>query len=610
MKIAGILGANNIDKQQVITKMANAQKKGQLNKHEILHLDSTNKIASITTQQTNIAVKLKRKSATNNLLIISGLPITTTENLDQKLEQIVNSNYQNAAKNLTQLDGAFAALYWDNSAHKLVVVTDILGMQPLYISRSSGLLLLASEIQSIAASGLISLDINPAAWGAFATFGHSLANHTFLKNVQRVPPGSILIYDPIQDKLETKTYWQWPQPQPEIRLEDVDTTHLLELLEQNIKAYLVYHQPGTILLSGGFDSRLLLALLNKIGIKPEAVILAHEDEFFGADGIYATKIAKKLGISFQQIKSDSSFFSSTKYLDYLMMNEMTTKSLFLFISQVMQHLKPEMKIVWEGCYPGAILVPVGKQPSGGFREYLATLPMSTTSPLWRGIKSIFAPALAQQMYDGFLEILEAEKSQYTNDGFGVSQFIVRNRTRNRIATNPLQVYANIVPTFTPGLTKDFWSIAASLPFEVKTNFRLYRQIFQQHFPEMLTVPFVSGGKLIPSQYFSLTHELLTKADNIQSVLSQLKAGRGLLKILGISRNYQFFQPCKFLGSVIAKVNPEHPELNSEQVSQIKALNETNPTRYSPERELLFYWQVWRWIIDGEDQDLFNLAKAC
>ncbi|NEQ74544.1 MAG: hypothetical protein F6K23_16775 [Okeania sp. SIO2C9] len=605
MKLAGIFGENC--QQQTIKSMADAQIRAQLNKSEIFKV-SGGFMAKITTATgTTGNIYLHRTSTTNNQLIIAGIPIITNGNLEQKLNQIVELDYQTAAEALTEFDGAFVALYWDQKASKLAIVTDILGMQPLYMARVSGKLLVASEIKAIAASGLIDLEMNPGAWGAFVTFGHTLGNDTTLDKVKRVPPGAILIYDHSSDRLEEKNYWHWPQPQPEKTLADVDTGQIIELLEQNIKGYLAYQQPGTILLSGGFDSRLLLALLYKMGIDARTVILTHEDEFFGADGIYAEWVAKKVRASVKRISSDPDFFSSQAYLDYLVMNEVATPSLFLFISQVLQHLEPNMGAVWEGCYPGAILVPVGKQPRGGFSEYLATLAMPPNSPQWQAIHKIFAPSLAKQIQTEFLEKLEAEKSQYSDDGFGVSEFIIRNRTRNRIAPNPLQIYFNIVPTFTPGLTKDFWAIAAALPFEVKTEFRLYKQIFQQHFPKMLTVPFVSGGKLVSPQAFSLWHEIFMNAYKLQLALGKGKIGRGLLKILGVPPHQSFFQPSQFLGQVIGRVDIGHPDLNSDQVRLIQDFTNSNPGKFSYEQELLFYWQVWRWLLQ-KPWDNFQLNE--
>ncbi len=75
------------------------------------------------------------------------------------------------------------------------------------MARVSGKLLVASEMKAIAASKLIEVEMNPGAWGAFVAFGHTLGSETALKQVWRVAPGAIVIYDPSSDRLEEKNYW-------------------------------------------------------------------------------------------------------------------------------------------------------------------------------------------------------------------------------------------------------------------------------------------------------------------------------------------------------------------------------------------------------------------
>ncbi len=595
LKCALILGNRPQNSQQIIAAVANAQKKGQFKEDQIFKLEDCGYIASISRTETTSKISVTQQGSTGNLLVITGLPLAKTGDINQQLSTIVESDYKNAAQALTKFDGTFSALFWDRNARKLVIVTDILGMQPLYMARCQGMLLLASEIKAIAASELIDLEIDPAAWGAFVTFGHFIANRTSLKQVQRVAPGSIIIYDPDNDIIEEKAYWQWPSPQPRMSLSDVDSAALIDSIERDIKAYLTYHQPGTILLSGGLDSRLILAILSKIGVKPNAVVLDHEDEFLGADGIYAEWVAKKVGVPVKRILSNPNFFSSRQYRDYLEFNEVATPSLFLFISQVLQHIQPEMQAVWDGLFQNVAFQPFPRI-SGGFSELFATKAMPPNSAPWQAVKRIFSPLLAEQIYEEFMAVLQDEKGKYSDDGFGVHQFMVRNRTRHRISINPLKVYANIVLPFTPGLNKELWSITPTIPPELKANYRLYLEIYHRHFPEMLTIPFVSGGNLLRPKPFSPLHDFFATACKVQSIVAKSKAGRNLLQQFGVPLHHKLFKPSTLLGEAIAQIDPDHPDLNPDTIRQIQTANQTDPTCYSSDRELLFYWQVWRSLI--------------
>jgi hypothetical protein len=92
----------------------------------------------------------------------------------------------------------------------------------------------------------------------------------------------------------------------------------------------------------------------------------------------------------------------------------------------------------------------------------------------------------------FFELGAIERARYGDDESGVSQFVVRNRTRHRIAPNPLQVFGNDVIPLAPGLGKSFWETAAAVPTEMKRGHQLYRRLFERRFPKALDVPAVSG----------------------------------------------------------------------------------------------------------------------
>jgi hypothetical protein len=161
--------------------------------------------------------------------------------------------------------------------------------------------------------------------------------------------------------------------------------------------------------------------------------------------------------------------------------------------------------------------------------------------------------------------------------------------RNRMGHNPLKVYGNDVLCFTPGVSRDFWSLAARIPYAAKWNFRLYFEIFRDHFPEGLQVPFCSMGQLWTDRFRS---DPLYHWAKLFPPPGAARAAR-LLKRLGLRQKVPLL-----LNRVIACIDPEHPDLNLGEVLELQRGDAQNNAVSAAARPLLFYWQVWRWLMEG------------
>lgn len=539
-------------------------------------------------------IPLVRHGSGGNLLLVSGVPADLAGPLDARLRRVVEGDHRSAARELADLDGAFAAVFWDAPARKLVVVTDFLGVQPLYERRSGAGLTMATDLKGLAASRDMSPAADPTAWGAFVAFGFVCEDLTFLRDARRVPPASITVYDAASGRTERSEYWRWPAPRPDLRLADVDTGALAELLRSNVRAYAQHHpRGGTVLLSGGFDSRLILCLLESAGMAPRAVVLSHPRQHDDADGRFARRTARALGVSPIFIHPPPGFFSTADYLDYLDASEVASPSLELFIPQLAAHIRPEMEAVWEGVAPGAILVPL-HQPAGGFDAFLAQEAMLPGTRRWEAAARVFSPAMANAMAEGIHELIARARGRHADDAFGVSEFVVRNRTRNRTAPNPLKVYARHVLALTPGFTRAFWEVAAGIPFDVKRDFQLYLELFRRHFPDGLRAPIVSGGTLVKPR---AGLDVAYYAALARSGLMGVPYMGGALRRLGL-RPRLVRWGSSTLSRALDRVDPGHPDLDAGGVRALRRDEAGRDPVRSLARELLFYWQVWRWTMDG------------
>lgn len=473
-----------------------------------------------------------------------------------------------ATRLLPEYDGAFTGIFLDAERQVLVVATDCLGMQPLYIRHAGGELTLVSETKA--------LDGEPdlAAWGAFLSIGHPIGARSLMDGLQRVPPASVLTYDCAKRHLNIRRYWDWPDPSDAWRHYDFPGS-----LEEEARAYAAFGNPGTLLLSGGFDSRLLLFLLRRVHIPADALIVAHADEHGDADGRLAEVVAALSGIPFRKTHPPPGFFSSPAYLDYLRASDVGYPSLDLFIAKVASQI--DSPAVWDGLVPGFAFTPL-HQPEGGFDAYLREEVRGPDSAAWRAAKMLFKPAVVDAMLEGFSHDLRAETSRLPQDMYGMARFVIENRSRNRTSMNPLKVYANRADTFTPGLSKDFMTHASAIPFREKQHARFYRNLFARLDKRALAVPFLSGGELMKGAQISPTYfrERL-----------RIEAGK-----------YRARYPSLFVGG--KTVRPGHSAFLGQHLfggddrwldpQARERLTTVNPGNYLAWK-LLFHWKAWQWL---------------
>jgi asparagine synthase (glutamine-hydrolysing) len=159
-----------------------------------------------------------------------------------------------------RLRGKFGLAVWDRRARRAVIARDRLGVKPLYHARVGDLVLFASELKSLLASGLIEPRIDLEALGSYLTLGFVPAPRTLLANVGKLRPGELLVVDP--SGATTRRYWRHPLPAPgpQLRVEDA-AQELLATLDEAVRLRLMSDVPLGAMLSGGLDSSLIVALM-------------------------------------------------------------------------------------------------------------------------------------------------------------------------------------------------------------------------------------------------------------------------------------------------------------------------------------------------------------
>ncbi|WP_029407989.1 N-acetylglutaminylglutamine amidotransferase [Thiomicrorhabdus sp. Milos-T2] len=176
---------------------------------------------------------------------------------------------------VSRFEGMFAFAIWDDEQHQLLIARDRMGIKPLYYAPIDGGVRFASNTQALLDTSGIDTDIDPVGLHHQLTL-HAVipAPNTILKGIKKLEPGHWLIINP-DGQMYKKRFWHLEAKRPE-KLNDlpapknekewIDEIHqsLKEAVHKRLTASDV---PVGVLLSGGLDSSLVVALLAEAGVE-------------------------------------------------------------------------------------------------------------------------------------------------------------------------------------------------------------------------------------------------------------------------------------------------------------------------------------------------------
>ncbi|NNE38129.1 MAG: asparagine synthase (glutamine-hydrolyzing), partial [Gammaproteobacteria bacterium] len=198
-----------------------------------------------------------------------------------------------------KLIGMFAFGLWDKQEKVLYLVRDRLGIKPLYYYHHAGLFLFASEIRSFHHHPGCNLQIDRHALKTFMQFGYIKAPETIYKNVFKLEPGTVLKLDG-SGQVSTQKYWDFDEIVSATPLSDTlhDETEQIQsleaLLNDAVKSRLVSDVPLGAFLSGGIDSSLVVALMQKNNTsRVKTFSIGFDDKKFN-EADYAKQVASQL----------------------------------------------------------------------------------------------------------------------------------------------------------------------------------------------------------------------------------------------------------------------------------------------------------------------------
>jgi len=158
------------------------------------------------------------------------------------------------------LDGSFSLVIYDSRAPKITLITDRLGTRPLIYTLWKGNLFFSSHIHALLQNTDIPRRMNKQAVMEYFLFQRTFGDNTLYTDIFAIPGATIVTFD--GGKPREEKYWNLIWKKPFFSKKEgpfIIAEAIIKALQRRTKDDLRY----SLLLSGGVDSRMLMAGLEK-----------------------------------------------------------------------------------------------------------------------------------------------------------------------------------------------------------------------------------------------------------------------------------------------------------------------------------------------------------
>lgn len=213
---------------------------------------------------------------------------------------------------LQRFNGMFAFGLWDARDNSLTLCRDRFGEKPLFYGWVGRDLVFGSELKALAAHPKWNPVIDRRALTAFTRYSYVPAPMTIWQDIRKLPPASIVTFAdtaPPGSLPEPAAYWSHREcvvaaQDSRVTSEGEATEELQRLLSIAVKRQCLSDVPLGAFLSGGIDSSVIVALMQKQASQPVRTFTIGFSEGTFDEANDARKVANHLGTLHTELRVD------------------------------------------------------------------------------------------------------------------------------------------------------------------------------------------------------------------------------------------------------------------------------------------------------------------
>lgn len=197
---------------------------------------------------------------------------------------------------LGELDGMFALAVWDGRNRRLLLARDRLGEKPLYVHADARRLVFASELKAILQCDDVPGELDLQSLSHYFAFLSVPGSRSIVRGVRKILPGHALVCEP-SGRVRDFRYWDitgWDTA--DVTSESAAADELRARLEVAVRERLMADVPVGAFLSGGIDSSVVVALMQRFSNRPvKTFAIGFQGPEYYDELPYAREVARYLG---------------------------------------------------------------------------------------------------------------------------------------------------------------------------------------------------------------------------------------------------------------------------------------------------------------------------
>ena len=285
-----------------------------------------------------------------------------------------------------RLNGMFGVAIWDARNRRLVLARDAMGIKLVYYAIRDGQLWFGSEMRPIVAVMEQRPEVDAVALNLFLRYRYTPSPLTIFKGVEKLAPGTMLIVENGAARRE-RWYRYTPTPFATPKTDDEACEELTQLYRDAMRRHLISDVPVGLLLSGGMDSALLLALMNEQGGPWPAYTVGYGESFEDDELADAAETALMLAAHHVTVKLDQKEFERSLAHIVQCLEEPIATSSIVPMYFVSQRARQDVKVALIGQGPDELF--------GGYKRHLGVRYGNYWRRLPGPVRSLLGAAITQ-----------------------------------------------------------------------------------------------------------------------------------------------------------------------------------------------------------------------